>query len=123
MIPSNCPLNSLGIQSIRECALLCQERAARKPVWIAVTLTGQGVYGRTEELPATDYQTGSEEDATPSGVRTLCLKGLGARPQNHIFVPHLADPRPRDTESSPTFQEFDPSWTLYEIPTVNRPCA
>lgn len=67
MIPSNCPLNSLGIQSIRECALLCQERAARKPVWIAVTLTGQGVYGRTEELPATDYQTEARKMPPPVG--------------------------------------------------------
>ena len=55
MTPSKCPLSSLGIQYIRECALLCQASCLCWPgahqkasvVWIGLTLTRQEVYGRT----------------------------------------------------------------------------
>lgn len=59
MTCSDCSLNSLGIQYIRECALLCQERGLgclgahqeASVVWIRLTLTGQEVYGRQGGAP------------------------------------------------------------------------
>lgn len=60
-------------------------------------------------------ETGSEEDATPSGVRTLCLKDLG--PGLKItYVPWLNPARIPVTPGPgtlfiPPIQEFDPNWT------------
>lgn len=75
-------------------------------------------------------QPGSEEDATPNGVRTLYLKDLGPSPgTTYLYLPWLipartwvilgpgtqphpsqdtGDPGPRDPASSPAFQEFGP---------------
>lgn len=135
--PSNCPLGSLGIQSIRECAVPGEScmGSPGAPQEASVDWShsdrAESVEEREElhgsaqprwKRPATDNQTGREEDATPNGVITLCLKGLGPGPRTtHLYLTWLT-PGP-GTQSSPASRAFSLAGPCMKSQLETDPCA